>query len=485
MSTSKKKKSFRRLLKHKTFRVRNVLSVLCFILSIIFIIFLCSMNILPWSYILIISFILIIIDILGIIFINVHKKIWLKVIGVIILVLSIIGSSVGLYYLSNTNSFLNDSFTKKDLLSKNTYYVVSLKSNNYKQTDIGGEIGVYKETVNLNKALSKLNDKYSVKEKSYDDIGVLFESVTKSKDKFMLVEKASYEIVFSLSDTYNKADYDILYEFDVYTKKSNNSNSSTDKFNIYVGGTDFAGLMDFNMIITVNMNTHKMVFTSIPRDYYIEVVGKDGRRDKLSCINAYGNDVIKESIEKFFNIKIDYSIILDTNSLVEVVDYVGGIDFCSDYEFTTTHALVTDTYNDNGRKLHINKGCQHLDGVETLTVARERNAFPGRDRVRQKNCQAILISILKELVSTDTVLNYNETLNTISNLYETDIPKSVVSGFSKDLLNNGNKWTIETQSVDGDDDHDKVHLSNLIDWVMYPRMDTVDAAREKINETLK
>ena len=186
-----------------------------------------------------------------------------------------------------------------------------------------------------------------------------------------------------------------------------------------------------------------------------------------------------------FNTKLDYSIILDTNSLVEVVDYVGGIEFCSDYDFTTTHALVTDTYNDAGRKLHVPKGCQHYNGIETLTIARERNSFPGRDRVRQKNCQQILIAILKKLASTDTILNYNETLNTLNSVYETDIPKKIISNFSKDILNNGNKWEIETQSVDGDDTHDKVHLSDLIDWVMYPRMDTVDAAKEKINNVLK
>ena len=38
------------------------------------------------------------------------------------------------------------------------------------------------------------------------------------------------------------------------------------------------------------------------------------------------------------------------------------IDYCSDIEFTTTHTQVLDTYNDSkGKKLHINKGCQHLN----------------------------------------------------------------------------------------------------------------------------
>ena len=487
MSTEKKKKkSFKRLLKHKTFRKRNILSIFVLILIILFIIFLCRINILPSKYILLISFILLLIEILGVIFINVHKKLWLKIIGTVILLFLTIGCSFGLYFLSSTNNFINDSFSQKNYFEKNTYYVVALTTNNYKQTDISSsEISTYKETAYLSKALSKLKDKYSIKEKSYDDIGIMFDKLTDNTDKFMLVEKSSYEIVFSLSNTYNKNNYTILYEFDIYNKRNKNNSLNTHKFNIYVGGTDFAGLMDFNMIISVNMDTHQMLFTSIPRDYYIEVVGKNGQYDKLSIINAYGNDVIKASIEKFFNLKIDYSIILNTNSLIEIVDYLGGIEFCSDYDFTTTHALVKDTYVDYGKKLHVPKGCQHYNGIETLTIARERNAFPGRDRVRQKNCQKILVEILKELASKDTLLNYNETLNTLSSLYETDIPKNIISNFSKDILNNGNNWNIETQSVDGDDTHDKVHLSNLIDWVMYPNMDTVDAAKVKINDVLK
>ena len=197
------------------------------------------------------------------------------------------------------------------------------------------------------------------------------------------------------------------------------------------------------------------------------------------------SDVNKNSLAKLFATDIDYDVIVNTDSLVEIVDYVGGIDFCSDITFTTTHAMVNNTYDDSGKKLTINKGCQKLNGIQALTVARERNAFTGRDRVRQENCQKIIIAIFKKLVSTDTMLHYNETLNTLGSLYETDIPKEVISNLSKDTLNNGNQWKFETQSVDGTDGHDKVHLSNMIDWVMYPDTKTVEKAKNKIKETLK
>jgi len=464
---------------------RNILSLLCFLVTIIFIIALVFIDLLPSKYVFLFSVISILIDIIGISLLNVRKSV-LKIIGIILIFLSIIINGFGIYYLSTTDRFMKKSFTssKKDY-QKNTYYVLSLSSKNRKKDDISSEVSAYSETVYLDKAIEKLNKKYKVEKKEYQDIDSMFDNFNSEIDSFLLIEKSSYDIVSSISDKINKDNYDILYQFDVFTEKDLNKNRNIEKFNVYIGGTDFAGLMDFNMIVTVNTATHKVLLTSIPRDYYIEVIGKDGRRDKLSFMKVHGIDTNKDSLANFFDTNIDYSVIVDTNSLVDVVDYVGGIDFCSDYNFTTTHALVRDTYVDIGKKLTIHKGCQHLNGIETLTVARERIAFPGSDQARQENCQKIILSIFKKIVSPDTMLHYNRTLNTLSSLYETNIPKKIVTDIAKDVLSNSDDWKVETQAVSGEDGKDKVYLSNLIDWVMYPNMDTVDAAKIKIKETLE
>lgn len=476
---------FRLFSKETILRKRNLLSLLAIILLVILTVLIFNLDILPLKYNLLIAISLFLLNILGIIFININKKMVLKIIGTIIITFTIIGSVIGTYYLNVTNTFMKKSFENNSIYTKNTYYVVSKKSANLKEGDISGIISTYNDTTNLSKALERLNNKYSIKEKKNVDIGGMFQDISSGTTKFMLIEKSSYEIVFSINTSLKKEDYSIIHEFDIYTKKKKSKYTSSDKFNIYIGGTDFAGLMDFNMIVTVNTKTHSAVLTSIPRDYYIEVAGKNGRRDKLSFMSAYGTETTKKSLEKVFNTNIDYTLLVDTTSLVKIVDFVDGIDFCSDYAYTTTHALVNNTYNDNGKKLRVRKGCQHLNGIETLTVARERNAFPGRDRVRQENCQKILIAILKKLISTDTLLHYNETLNTLSSLYETDLPKEVITSIVKDILNNGNTWKIDTQSVDGVDMQGKVHLSNMTDWIMYPDQNTITKASLKIAEVLK
>ena len=482
LNTSRYKKYRKGRVKTGMFKFKLIASIISLLFIISFSAFLFILDILPIKYIIPIIGVLVLLNLVGTYLIDPKKKFKVNIVGGIILLLTILISGIGTYYLASTNNFLNKSFSKFRY-EKTTYYIVGLKKNNLEKKDITGDISVYNETIKLDKALTKLKDKYEVTEKRYDDVGVILDNMTNNTDKLMLVEKSSYGIVFSISKQYKKEDFEIIDEFNIITKVKNKK-KNIEKFNIYFGGQDFSGLRDFNMIITVNTKTHRILLTSIPRDYYLEVPGKGGRRDKLSFMSAYGTDINKEALEKAFGTNIDYSLLVETGSLVDIVDYVGGIDFCSDYEYTTTHALTT-TDDDRGRKLYVKKGCQHVNGIEALTISRERNAFPGRDRVRQENCQKILIAIVKKLISTDTMLHYNETLNTLSDLYTTDMPRSIFSNFAKDIINNGNKWKFETQSVDGTDGQDKVHLSNITDWVMYPDMKTVDKAKQKINKTLK
>ena len=276
----------------------------------------------------------------------------------------------------------------------------------------------------------------------------------------------------------------IIKDFNVVENKKRN-NEVKDVYNVYIAGLDFTGIMrDFNMIATVNTKTHKVVLTSIPRDYYIDVPAY-GMKDTLMALGSLDSEVSKEALENLFDIKIDYTVNINTNSLVKVVDKLNGIDFCSDYEFTTNHALVESTYDDSkGDKLFVPKGCKHYSGIEILAIARERMAFPGRDRVRQQNCRKIAIEIAKSLISTSTLTNYNDVLNSFDGLYVTDINKKTITNLFKSVLN-GDNYEIIEQSVDGYDSIGIGHLGTADTWTMTPAMDTVYQASNKIKEVMK
>jgi LCP family protein required for cell wall assembly len=198
-------------------------------------------------------------------------------------------------------------------------------------------------------------------------------------------------------------------------------------------------------------------------------------------MGTYGELNTQNAIAEAFDIDINYSVKVTDESLVKVVDTLGGIEYCSDVAYTTTHAVVIDTYDDTkGSKLYVKAGCQKLNGLETLTVARERNAFPGRDRQRQKNVQNIMESILKKVATFNTLSNYNKVLDSISGLYTTNIPREKITNLAEVTID-GAKWTVEKQSVDGQDTQGFVYQSNKVqDWIMIPDESTIEEAKKNI-----
>ena len=119
------------------------------------------------------------------------------------------------------------------------------------------------------------------------------------------------------------------------------------------------------------------------------------------------------------------------------------------------------------------------NGIQILTIARERKAYQDGDRQRQKNCQEIMISIFNKMTKVENLTNYSKILDSVSNLYTTNIPPELVQELAKQTLD-GTKWSISQQSVTGRDSRGNVHLSSVMDYVMVPNTDSVNEASLKI-----
>ncbi len=413
-----------------------------------------------------------------------RKKILPIIIGAILYILIIVGNVFGYYYLSKINKYIDDSFTQETYKVEVPYYLltsINNPTNSIKELDTNSQVDYYKYSRSIEQAMKKLG------KHNYLSIDTVIESLKEiqNTNKYLLIGKADYNYLFENTkvDIIKKEDYKIIKEFIVIEELKVNK-ETPDTYNVYLNGLDFTGLMrDYNLIATINTKTRKIVLTSIPRDFYMEVPGYN-IKDTLMCLGSLDAEISKEALEKLLDIKIDYTINLNTTSLVKIVDSLGGLDFCSDYDFITTHALVLDTYDDRlGRKLHVTKGCKQYNGIEILTIARERNAFPGRDRYRQKNCRQILINIVKKIASTTTLTNYDEVINSLAGLYTTDMNDKTIKQLVKTALEDFNFEIIE-QSVDGEDSIGVGHLGTQESWIMTPNMDTVNQASNTIKTVL-
>ncbi len=268
-------------------------------------------------------------------------------------------------------------------------------------------------------------------------------------------------------------------------KKIETKEELKDIYNIYIGGVDFTDeIYDFNTILSFNEAKENLLLVSIPRGYHIEAVGYD-ITDNLSYIGIKGIDVAIKSLEKLLDTKIDYYVKINTKSLVALVDLLGGIEYCSDTSYTTTHAMVLDTYDDTkGQKLYVEKGCKTYNGIQILTIARERLNLIGGDIKRQENCQKILISLIDKIMSFNTLANYEEILDKVDALYETNIPRELVTKLIKKKLDNKLNFNIETVNLTGHDQMGYVRLGTIYDYIVEPDMNTVEQAKIKLNENL-
>lgn len=262
--------------------------------------------------------------------------------------------------------------------------------------------------------------------------------------------------------------------------KDNKEKFDIKKVNILISGSDSRkgkivskSRSDVNMILSINPSTHKILLTSIPRDYYVQLHGTKGNKDKLTHAGIYGIDMSKQTLEDLFNIKIDYTIKVGFNSLIELVDLIDGIDVDSDITFNSSSI----------KGWTVNKGINHFNGKQALAYSRERYAYKNGDIHRIQNQQQVLEAIMNKMFNNKSLLlRYNKLLESLSNLYVTDIPNSYIKLIVKEQLTNMESWDIEKQYLKGNNSKKETYsMPGIKLYVMVPDNNSVKSASNNIN----
>lgn len=220
-------------------------------------------------------------------------------------------------------------------------------------------------------------------------------------------------------------------------------------FNIYISGIDVYGEIekesrsDVNLVATVNPNTHKILLTTTPRDYYVTIPGISGdQRDKLTHAGIYGIDASIATLENLYQTEIPFYVRVNFTSVIEIVDAMGGVDVESDLAFTTGKAA--------GAVVDIKEGKNHLNGKEALAFVRERKAFVDGDNQRGKNQQALLTALIKEMISPMIVVEANEIIRCVSGDTETNMSEAQMKSILRMQLDDMKGWEIESVAATGD-----------------------------------
>ena len=464
-----KKNSKRRVKKKSTFS--KIITTIFLILSIVLTFLVLSLKILPNKYLIPSLCVIIILNIICYFSLKYSKNKIIK----FILILSCFGMSYGVYSLVNTKNILSSM----NINYKVNNYVVLVKSdsNYYNIDDLDYKVvGILEDDKD---SLVKLKIKYQKKE--YDDVSNIVDSLFKDKVDSIILDQSYYDMLCE-DDSYIdnfKDKVRIIYKYSYKSKIkdiSKDVNTSKDSFTIYVSGIDTYGSIasssrtDANMLVTINPKSHQILLLSIPRDYYIDLVGKNGK-DKLTHSGIYGIDTTVKSVEKLLDIDINYYYKINFTSLINIVDSLGGVDVYSKYTFTSK-----DGYR-------YSEGYNKVNGKQALSFVRERKAFNAGDRIRNINQQAMVEALFRKTTNPDILIKYNSLLSSLKNSFITNMPENSLINLIKNQLDSNAKWNISSYSLDGTNSREYTYSYKASPlYVMVPKNDTIDTAKELIKQ---
>lgn len=460
-----------------------VIFILYLLISFITLGIVTYLNVLPFKYISILLLIYVIFTLLfGLFIVKKNIKSGFKIFMDIILCIFIMIYSFGLVYLNKTLNFMEKIKSKG--YQTEEYYILVLKNSNYENlSDIENkELAIYNGDENYNKALEDIKKKINLQEKKYDNYADAVNAVMNKKVTSVLISSAYKSILEEQIDQFNEK-LKILDTTTIKVKseiQTDNIDVTKQSFNVYISGIDIYGDIslvsrsDVNMIATVNPNTHQVLLTSIPRDYYVRLHNTTGYKDKLTHAGLYGINMSITTIEDLFDIDIDYYVRVNFTTLVNLVDAIGGIDITSDKAFTS-YTNKSCTYQ---------KGKNHLDGKCALAFSRERYAYSEGDRHRVQNQQTVITAILNKALSSSTLVKkYTSILQSMGDSFQTNIPQDKIYALVNMQLDSMPKWNITSISVNGKDSSNYTYsYSSGKLYVMEPDMSTVALATSKIKE---
>ena len=378
-----------------------------------------------------------------------HKKTIRPLVGKIVSLVLSIAMVFGTSKIIKGDSFLS-SITNVGT-ETTTYSLVVLKSSGYKNVSSlkGKTIDYY---ANDKKKAMQVREKLEKQIKFHgngeeDNAKLVSDLYNGDCDAILLNE--SYRDM--IKETYSNFDSKtkVLWQEKIVEEVENTAsdvNVTKKPFVCYISGVDSRGGVnensrsDVNLLVTVNPNNGQILMTSIPRDYYVKLANC-GKEDKLTHSALYGgteNSV--KTIENFLDINIDFYARVDFQSVIQLVDTLGGIDIYSDKEFVP--------YTDHGIK--IPKGNVHMDGRMALAFARERYTYQSGDQHRTENQQAVLQAIIKKAVSPKILTNYSEILDSIKDTFTTNMPSSSVRALVNKQLDDNLKWEFQKSFLKGE-----------------------------------
>lgn len=406
----------------------------------------------------------------------------------------------GGFYIQDTYATMSDIggvSTKIDIIS---FYVLK---DDKAQSIVDAkdyEFGILatQDRENTDKALAnaKATTGQDLKTVEYMDSNTLVDALYAGEVQAIVFNEAFLNPVLEQYKTFS-TDTRKLVQHEIETEVEEQTYEDTDvttkSFNVYISGIDLYGQIsqtsrsDVNIIATVNPLTKRILLTSTPRDYFVPLYGEKGKSvsggapDKLTHAGIYGVDCSINTLEKLYDIDIDYYVRVNFTSLKKIVDILGGVEVYSDYDF------ISD-WGPHGAGTHykFKKGYNKVNGKKALAFCRERHHFANGDYQRGRNHQHMIEAVLNKALSPKILQNFSQLLKESKKMFQTSMSTKKIVSLCNMQLNDMATWKISYANAEGTGAKKVTYsMPSQLLYVCIPDYASVNKISRKIDKLMK
>ena len=222
-------------------------------------------------------------------------------------------------------------------------------------------------------------------------------------------------------------------------------------YTILISGSDDGnGNSDTNILLAVDAENGSIYGVSIPRD--TKAVW-DGKSHKINAaFGSGGVEKLAEVIGDQLGIPVDYTVSVDLQGFVALVDAIGGVDFDVPVDMN-----YEDPYQD--LYIHFNAGMQHLTGEEALKVVRCRSVYASQDIGRMETQQKFLKAVAQQTLTLSNLDKIDEFVKIFQQYVDTDLTLGNLAWLGKEAISMGaENISFSTLPGEWDSSDNFVHL---------------------------
>ena len=392
------------------------------------------------------------------------------------------------------------------------YNVIALKSSSYdqiedlKEAQFGANTSV--DAINVNKVETMIEEKIGdIEVETYTSHSDVIDALLNENIDAMIVKSIDLETFDDIESGFNdKIKIIDQYEIIIPSAKANSAKVTKEPFLIFISGTDKTGpidtfsLSDVNMIAAINPTTKQVLLISIPRDYYVDIIGMDGvsGKDKLTHSAKGGINCTLETVENLMGVDFNYYAKFNFTSFMNVVDSLGGVTIN-----IPKYNVIGNSEGKFTTKIYgyqMKPGETQMDAKHALAFVRERKSFVEGDAIRGKNQMLMIKAIIKKCCSPAIIKNMDGVFESLSDSFETNLESSDIKSLINMQIDDMASWDIQSYRLTGDESKRAFHLATVGNVtkvnprgliVNEPYSDSVKQAKEYIqiimesNEILK